>query len=113
MQRQVLVQHAHVVPGSGPELPGTDVLCTDGVITAVGPDLAARAAPGCEVIDATGLTVTAGFVDAHRHVWQAPLRGTGADMPMSRYFAEVLGAALPALHPADAGRRRCSAPPRP
>lgn len=103
MQRQILVQDAHVVPGSGPELPGTDVLCTDGVITAVGAGLAARAAPGCEVIDAAGLTVTAGFVDAHRHVWQAPLRGTGADMPMSRYFTEVLGAALPALTPSAAG----------
>ncbi|MEV4515252.1 amidohydrolase family protein [Dactylosporangium sp. NPDC049525] len=90
------------MPGSGPELPGTDVLCTDGVITAVGPDLAGRAAPGCEVLDATGLTVTAGFVDAHRHVWQAALRGTGADMPMSRYFAEILGTALSALSPAGA-----------
>ncbi|WP_327010025.1 amidohydrolase family protein [Dactylosporangium sp. NBC_01737] len=90
------------MPGSGPELPGTDVLCTDGVITAVGPGLAALAAPGCEVLDATGLTVTAGFVDAHRHVWQAALRGTGADMPMSRYFAEILGTALAALSPAGA-----------
>ncbi|MEV0127652.1 hypothetical protein AB0H83_04210 [Dactylosporangium sp. NPDC050688] len=68
MQRQVLVRNAHVVPGSGPELPGTDVLCTDGVSTAVAPGLGARAAPGCEVIDATGLTMTAGFVDADRHV---------------------------------------------
>lgn len=90
------------MPGSGPELPGTDVLCTGGVITAVAPGLAARAAPGCEVIDATGLTVTAGFVDAHRHVWQAPLRGTGVDMTMPRYFAEVLGTALHAMTPADA-----------
>ncbi len=102
MHRQVLVRHAHVVPGSGPELPGTDVLCTDGVITAVGAGLAARAAPGCEVIDAAGLTVTAGFVDAHRHVWQAPLRGSGADMPMSRYFTDVLGTALSGLSPAGA-----------
>ncbi|WP_433385234.1 amidohydrolase family protein [Dactylosporangium sp. CA-152071] len=104
MHRQVLIQNAHVVPGNGPELPGTDVLCTGGVITAVGPSLAAQADPSCEVIDAAGLTVTAGFVDAHRHVWQAPLRGSGADMPMSRYFVEVLGAALAAMSPADAGR---------
>jgi cytosine/adenosine deaminase-related metal-dependent hydrolase len=98
---QILLQNAHVVPGNGPELPGTDVLCTGGVITAVGAGLAEP--PGCEVIDAAGLTMTAGFVDAHRHVWQAPLRGTGADMGMPRYFAEVLGKALHALSPADAG----------
>jgi cytosine/adenosine deaminase-related metal-dependent hydrolase len=97
---RVLIQNAHVVPGSGPELPGTDVLCADGTITAIGPSLPAQ---GATVIDATGLTLTAGFVDAHRHVWQAPLRGTGADMPLSRYLTDVLGAALPAMSPADAG----------
>ncbi|GAA3192098.1 amidohydrolase family protein [Dactylosporangium siamense] len=91
------------MPGSGPELPGTDVLCTDGVITAVGAGLAARATPGCEVIDATGLTVTAGFVDAHRHVWQAPLRGAGPDLSLPGYLSEVLGTALPAMSPTDAG----------
>jgi 5-methylthioadenosine/S-adenosylhomocysteine deaminase len=41
-------------------------------------------------------------VDAHRHVWQAPLRGLGVDMPMPRYFAEILGTALHAYTPADA-----------
>jgi 5-methylthioadenosine/S-adenosylhomocysteine deaminase len=43
-----------------------------------------------EVIDATGLVAAPGFVDGHRHVWQAPLRGLGPDMTLPGYFDAVL-----------------------
>ena len=33
--------------------------------------------PGAEVIDATGMIVLPGFVDTHRHTWQAGLRAYG------------------------------------
>ena len=30
--------------------------------------------PGAKVIDAAGMIVMPGFVDAHRHIWQGPLQ---------------------------------------
>lgn len=95
------IRGGHLVPGGGrPELPRGDVLVRDGVIAAVGPDLAPPV--GATVVEAAGHVVTPGFVDGHRHVWQAPLRGLGVDMPMPRYFAEILGTALHSYTPADA-----------
>ncbi|GAA1033607.1 amidohydrolase family protein [Virgisporangium ochraceum] len=96
---EIVIRGGHVVPGADlPEIPRGDVLVRDGMIVSVGPPVDA-AVP---VIDATGLVVAPGFVDAHRHVWQAPLRGLGADMAMPRYFAEILGAALHSYTPAEA-----------
>ncbi|MFI6782796.1 amidohydrolase family protein [Micromonospora sp. NPDC050276] len=99
--RKTLLKGGHVITVDGPERPDTDVLVADGVITAIGPGLPELDAT---VVDASGYVVTPGLVDAHRHVWQAPLRGLGVDMPMSRYLPEVLGAALPGYTAADAGR---------
>src|SRR5690349_4269383 len=99
---ETVIRGGHVVPGGDlPELPRADILVRDGAIAAVGPDLAVP--EGAAVVEAAGHVVTPGFVDAHRHVWQAPLRGLGVDMPMSRYFAEILGTALHSYTPADAG----------
>src|SRR5262245_42707739 len=54
-----------------------------------------------EVIDAGGLVVMPGLVDAHRHVWQAPLRGVAPDMTLPDYIGAVLGRALPRFRPED------------
>ncbi|MBH1934323.1 amidohydrolase family protein [Streptomyces sp. AV19] len=32
-----------------------------------------------------------GFIDTHRHMWQAALRGVGADMTLEGYFSRVAG----------------------
>ncbi|WP_327085052.1 amidohydrolase family protein [Nonomuraea sp. NBC_01738] len=96
----ILLLNGHVVPGDGsPELPDTDVLIEGGVITAMGKDLPHAADTR---IDASGMVVMPGLVDAHRHVWQAPLRGIGADMTLPDYFSMVLGRALSAYRPEDA-----------
>jgi 5-methylthioadenosine/S-adenosylhomocysteine deaminase len=76
-----------------------DILIEDGRIAAVGSF--PHAAAG-EVIDATGLLVMPGLVDGHRHVWQAALRGLGADMTLPAYLDEVLGRIAPALGAEDA-----------
>lgn len=62
----VLVRGGHVKPVSGPDVPGGDVLVENGRIVAVGRRLKAPA--GCRVIDARGLLVTPGLVEAHCHV---------------------------------------------
>ena len=61
-----------------------DVLVDDGVIAGVG----SFEAPS--VIDAAGLVVLPGFVDTHRHLVQAAMRGTGADLPLDVYLSSVL-----------------------
>jgi cytosine/adenosine deaminase-related metal-dependent hydrolase len=53
------------------ELSGADVHVRGGVILAVGPGLAA---PGAEVIDASGCVVTPGLVNTHHHLYQTLTR---------------------------------------
>jgi 5-methylthioadenosine/S-adenosylhomocysteine deaminase len=48
-----------------------DVLIEGGKITAIAPSLPSKAA---DVIDARGMIVSPGFVDCHRHAWEAQFR---------------------------------------
>jgi cytosine/adenosine deaminase-related metal-dependent hydrolase len=88
-----LIKGGHLVSGER-----ADILVNNGEIVAVG---SVPAVDTAEVIDADGLVVSPGFVDGHRHVWQAPLRGIGADMTLPDYFDAVLGRALRAYGPRD------------
>lgn len=76
-----------------------DVLVEDGRIAAVGPDLATPA--GAEVLDATGMLVLPGFVDTHRHTWQAGIRAVGPDISFATYLDLVLGTIAPRYRPED------------
>ena len=60
----LLIRNGTVVDGTGSDRFTADVAITDGVIVAVGSNLEGEAR---EVIDATGLLVTPGFVDVHTH----------------------------------------------
>ncbi|SFN95175.1 MULTISPECIES: amidohydrolase family protein [Actinomadura] len=83
-----------------PTVLGTaDVLIEDGRIAAVGPELATPA--GTETIDATGRIVMPGFVDTHRHTWQAALRAILPDGSLPAYLARVLGELAPRYRPDD------------
>src|SRR5580692_7753247 len=76
MPKELLIKGGHVVtvdPELG-DLPVGDVLVADGVIAAVGADLAPATADA-EVIDAAGRLVIPGLVDTHRHVWQGAIGG--------------------------------------
>ena len=54
-----------------------DIRVENGKITGVGPGLAEE---GCEVIDAAGLVITPGFVDAHSHIGGFPTGEEIADL---------------------------------
>ena len=70
------------------ELAG-DILIEDGRIVAVGPRIDA---PGADRVDASGMIVIPGLVNAHIHVWEFPLRGIGADWVSGRdYHGNVHG----------------------
>ncbi|MFD7155596.1 amidohydrolase family protein [Kribbella sp. NPDC059898] len=76
-----------------------DVLVTDGVIVAVGTQLAVP--ENTEVIDAAGCLVMPGFVDTHRHTWQTAFRGVGADWTFADYAAGIHGILKPHYRPED------------
>ena len=65
--------HLLTMNDSREELRGADIVIRDGVIAAVGPDLA-RHHPGAEVILATGCVVTPGLVNTHHHLYQSLTR---------------------------------------
>jgi 5-methylthioadenosine/S-adenosylhomocysteine deaminase len=77
-----------------------DVLIEDGLIAAVGPALAPPP-EGCEVIDASSMIALPGFIDTHRHNWQAVFRGIGADWPLSQYRAGIHGLLKQYYQPED------------
>lgn len=64
-----LIKGGKVFPVTGPVMEGADILVRNGKIVQVGKGLSAPA--GTKVIDAAGLCVTPGLVDAHSHRGQA------------------------------------------
>src|SRR5580698_4979585 len=91
MPKELLIKSGRVVtmdPGLG-DLPGGDVLVTDGVITAVGTELKPASA-GAELIDAAGRLVIPGLVDTHRHVWQGAIGGYTPQITGAGYGPAVL-----------------------
>ena len=59
----LLIKNGTVLDGSGAEGFCADVAIREGKIVAIGKNLG----QAVEVIDATGLTVTPGFIDSHSH----------------------------------------------
>lgn len=78
--------------------PGHDVLVENGRIAAVGPGLPAD---GAEVIEAADRIVLPGFVDTHRHTWQAVLRSYAVDDDLGRYLTRVRRGLSPHFRPED------------
>ncbi len=67
LRASVAVVGGRVMPaGDAPAIDNCTVLVTDGLITAVGPDVVVP--DGVEVVDASGRWVLPGFIDAHAHV---------------------------------------------
>lgn len=82
--------------------PHTDVLVEEGRIAAVGRGLPFdETDTGLEVIDARALIVLPGFVDTHRHVWQAVLRSAAVDESLDSYLGRILGDLSGRFTPAD------------
>ncbi|MEV2240376.1 amidohydrolase family protein [Micromonospora sp. NPDC049891] len=80
-----------------------DVLVREDRIVAVGPDLRSHPeAAGATVIDTAGRIVSPGFVDTHRHAWQAQLRRSIPDVTdLGEYVRSTLAGIAPAYTPHD------------
>ncbi|MFJ8591545.1 amidohydrolase family protein [Streptomyces sp. NPDC093598] len=99
MTTRTLLRSGHVIsmdPNIG-DLPQGDVLVEDGRIAAVEPEISADA----EVLDMTGHIVIPGFVDTHRHTWEAPIRGVAPDATLDDYFVDILDTFAPLYTPED------------
>lgn len=65
------------------DMPDGDVLIENDRIAAVTPHLAIP--EGTETIDASGMIVMPGFVNAHQHTWQTGIRGIAGDWSLTDY----------------------------
>ena len=71
------------------DIPCGDILVVDERIEAIGPEIRA---PEAQVVDANGMIVMPGMVNAHIHVWEFQLRGIGSDWVSHRdYHGNVHG----------------------
>ena len=68
------------------DLPRGDVLVEDQRIVAVAPSLNAE---GAETIDAAGMIVLPGLINAHVHTWQSALRGVAGDWTVPKYMQSM------------------------
>ncbi len=68
------------------DLPEGDILIEDGVIKQVARQIDAGDA---EQVDAADTIVIPGFVDTHRHIWQAAMRSVTADWSLMDYFRGI------------------------
>src|SRR5262245_59193865 len=79
------------------DLPRGDILIEDGKIAGIEQHIDADA----EVIDANGRIAIPGFVDSHRHTWEAAIRGCAPNATLDDYFVEVLDTFAPAYRAED------------
>jgi len=99
MTSRILLRGGHVIsmdPAIG-DLPRGDVLIEDRKIVAVRPEISADA----EVLDLTGRVLIPGFVDTHRHTWEASIRGVAPDATLDDYFVDILDTFAPLYTPED------------
>ncbi|CAL9333030.1 Melamine deaminase [Streptomyces sp. enrichment culture] len=100
-ERRILFTGATIVtmdPGLG-VLHDADLLVEGDTITAVGPDLDAGDAV---VVDATGTVLSPGFVDTHRHAWEAQLRRIMPDVDdLGGYVMSTLAGYATVYRPQD------------
>ncbi|GLF95361.1 amidohydrolase family protein [Streptomyces yaizuensis] len=104
-RRRVLLTGATIVtmdPRTG-VLPRGDLLIDGRSIAAVGPDLVALgAATDAVVVDVTGSVLAPGFVDTHRHAWEAQLRRAMPDVDdLGAYVRATLHGYAPRYRPHD------------
>lgn len=80
------------------DLPRGDVLVEDGNIAAVAPSLSDASA---ETIDAAGMIVLPGLINAHVHTWQSALRGIAGDWTVPKYMQAMHGGLAGHYRPED------------
>jgi len=85
------------IDGDLDQPPVADLLTADGCIVATGPDASARAARYHSIrrIDATGMLIIPGLINAHYHSHDVMLRGTFEQLPLDAWMLYSAPAAYP------------------
>ena len=96
-----LVRGATVLTVTGGELPSTDILIRDGKISAIGP--AVPAPSGVPVIEADGMYVMPGIIDAHSHIGISNVNEGSAPVTAQVSVGDVLNPYSISLYRALAG----------
>jgi 5-methylthioadenosine/S-adenosylhomocysteine deaminase len=99
MANRMLLRGGYVItmdPQIG-DLPDGDVLIEGDRIAAVQPHITADA----DVLDVTGRIVIPGFVDTHRHTWEAAIRGCAPNDTLDDYFVHILDTFAPVYRAED------------
>ncbi|KAG8905189.1 hypothetical protein FRB99_000554 [Tulasnella sp. 403] len=78
-----------------------DVLIRDSLIVQISDPNTIVAEEGTLVIDATDKLICPGFIDTHRHVWEAPFKWMG-DWTLMEYVGKCIRLLTPVLEPKDA-----------
>jgi 5-methylthioadenosine/S-adenosylhomocysteine deaminase len=79
----ILIKNGILVTMDGEDFPRGDVLIENGHISAVAAQIPAPA--GAQKIDAAGMIVMPGLVNAHQHTWQTAIRGIAGDWTLFDY----------------------------
>jgi cytosine/adenosine deaminase-related metal-dependent hydrolase len=100
MKHQTLIQNATIITMDAKlgEMEHADVLIEADAIKAIGHHLNA---PNAQVIDATGMIVIPGLVNAHMHTWQTALRGVTSNWTILEYFANMHAGLATNFKPSD------------
>ena len=89
---QLLIRGGHVLTMDSRlgALPTGDVLVEGSRIAQLGANVRLPSGWHGEVIDASGMLVTPGLIDNHRHLWQSLIRGQSANLTFAEYFTHAL-----------------------
>jgi len=99
MSNRILLRGGQVITMDSTigDLDRADVLIEDDKIAAIEPSIDADA----EVVDVSGRIVIPGFIDTHRHTWEAAIRNCAPDATLDDYFVEVLDTFAPVYRAED------------
>jgi len=84
--QNLVISNARVIVGPGRVIEKGSIVIKAGRIASVAAGAASAAPKGAKVINATGMTVIAGYIDDHRHMIQAGGRGPEA---VSKWMTDV------------------------
>ena len=101
MTQRIVIRNGTVLTGDKERGSFTraDVLIEGSLIRAVQPGIEAS---DSTVIEASGMIVMPGFVDAHRHTWEGTLKQLAANSDLGDYASRILAKLGPIFRPEDA-----------
>jgi imidazolonepropionase-like amidohydrolase len=87
--QNLVITNARIIVGPGQTIEKGAVVITNGRIASVNAGAPPATPRGAKVINATGMTVIAGYIDDHRHIIQAGGRGGRGPEAVAKWMTEL------------------------